>query len=76
MFLSSFTIIFVCIVSTTVSDRTFRITNNCDQNIWLGIQGQPLIYNGGLEVDAHSAKDINVPDGWVGDTFHFTNYVD
>ena len=52
-------------VSTTSSARTFRITNRCDQMLWLGIQGKPLIYNGGFNVNAQSSKDISVPDGWV-----------
>jgi hypothetical protein len=58
-------IIFTCAIPTILSARTFRINNQCDQKIWLGIQGQPLIYSGGFDVDAHSRKDISVPDGWV-----------
>ncbi len=65
MGLSSFAIIFVCVVSTTLSDRTFRITNNCDQKLWFGIQGNPLIYGGGFEVDSGSSINLNVPNGWV-----------
>jgi hypothetical protein len=61
----SLAVIFVCVVSTTVSARTFRITNKCDQKLWFGIQGQPLIYGGGFEVNSGSAVDLNVPDGWV-----------
>ena len=62
---SSFAIIFLCVVSTTLSARTFRIKNNCDQKLWFGVQGQPLIYNGGFEVNARSSINIKVPDGWV-----------
>jgi hypothetical protein len=62
---STFVIILICIVSATLSARTFRITNKCDQKIWLGMQGQPLIYNGGFEINARSMKTISVPDGWV-----------
>jgi hypothetical protein len=65
MSLSSFAIIFVCVVSTTLSDRTFRITNNCDQKLWIGIQGNPLIYGGGVEVDSRSSINLNVPNKWV-----------
>ena len=69
MYSSTFTIICVCLVSLTLSDRTFKITNNCNQKIWIGLQGNPLIYNGGFEVDARSAKDIKVPDKWVCGSF-------
>jgi hypothetical protein len=65
MSFSAFTIIFLCVVSTTLSARTFRITNNCNQKIWLGVQGKPLIYNGGFKVNARSTKMITVPDRWV-----------
>ncbi|CAF4268641.1 unnamed protein product [Rotaria sp. Silwood2] len=58
-------IIFTCVIPTLCVARTFRINNQCNQNIWLGIQGQPLIYSGGVEVDARSTKDISVPDAWV-----------
>ncbi|CAF3140626.1 unnamed protein product [Rotaria sp. Silwood2] len=58
-------IIFTCVIPTLCVARTFRINNQCNQNIWLGIQGQPLIYSGGVEVGARSTKDINVPDKWV-----------
>jgi hypothetical protein len=65
MHLSSFILIFVCALCTTVLGRTFNITNNCNQKIWLGIQGNPLIQNGGFEVNAHASKKIDVPDKWV-----------
>lgn len=58
-------IIFTCIISSLLSERTFRINNQCGQKLWFGIQGQPLIYSGGFDVDARSTKDINVPDGWI-----------
>jgi hypothetical protein len=45
--------------------RTFRIKNQCSQKIWMGVQGQPLIVNGGFEVNAGSSIDVSVPDGWV-----------
>jgi hypothetical protein len=31
----------------------------------MGVQGKPLIYSGGFEINAHTTKEINVPDGWV-----------
>jgi hypothetical protein len=31
----------------------------------MGIQGNPLIYSGGFEINGQSTKEINVPDGWV-----------
>jgi len=40
-------IIFICALPTILSTRTFRINNQCDQNIWFGIYGKPLIYQGG-----------------------------
>ncbi|CAF1103904.1 unnamed protein product [Rotaria sordida] len=58
-------IIFICASPTLWAARTFRLNNQCGQKIWLGIQGQPLIYSGGVEVEARSTKDISVPDGWV-----------
>jgi hypothetical protein len=58
-------IIFTFIIPTIVSARTFRINNQCNQKLWFGIQGQPLIYSGGFDVDAGSTKEISVPDGWV-----------
>lgn len=58
-------IFFTFIIATTLSDRTFRINNQCSEEIWLGIQGQPLIYSGGVDVDAGSTREISVPDGWV-----------
>jgi hypothetical protein len=65
MHLLSLAIFIVCAISATLSDRTFRLTNQCDQTIWFGIQGQPLIYSGSVEVGAGSFQDINVPEGWV-----------
>lgn len=53
------------ILPPTLSDRTFRLNNQCNEKIWLGIQGQPLIYSGGVDIDAGSTKEITVPDGWV-----------
>jgi hypothetical protein len=64
MALLSLIAIFLCVAST-VSARTFRITNNCDQKLWFGVQGQPLIYGGGFEVNSRSSMNLNVPDGWV-----------
>lgn len=58
--------IYLCFVSVVFTKRTFKITNNCNQKIWLGIQGQPLINNGGLEINARSSRNIDVPDKWVG----------
>jgi hypothetical protein len=63
--MNTYLIIFICALPTILSARNFRINNQCDQKIWLGIQGQPLIHSGGFDVDAHSIKDISVPDGWV-----------
>ncbi|CAF3747141.1 unnamed protein product [Rotaria sp. Silwood1] len=65
MGLALFAIIFACVVSITLSARTFRITNNCDQKLWFGVQGQPLIYGGGFEVNSRSSINLAVPDGWV-----------
>ena len=61
----SIIVVVVCVVSITSAARTFRITNRCNQKLWIGIQGNPLIYNGGFDVNARSSKDIRVPDGWV-----------
>ena len=58
-------IIVTLIIPTLLAARTFRINNQCNQKLWFGIQGQPLIYSGGFDVDARSIKDISVPDGWV-----------
>ncbi|CAF0979284.1 unnamed protein product [Rotaria sp. Silwood1] len=58
-------IIFICTIPTILSARIFRINNQCDQKLWFGTQGKPLIYSGGFEVNARSTKDISVPDGWV-----------
>jgi hypothetical protein len=65
MAILSLTVIFLCVVSTTVSARIFRLTNNCDQKLWFGIQGQPLVYGGGVEVNSRATMDLNIPDGWV-----------
>jgi hypothetical protein len=65
MSLYSLTIIVVCVISTTSSARTFRITNNCNQKIYMGVQGKPLVKNGGFVVNARGSVDISVPDGWV-----------
>lgn len=61
----SFTIIIICTISATTSERTFRVTNNCNQKLWFGIQGQPLLYGGGFEVNTRSSIDLKIPDGWV-----------
>lgn len=53
------------ILPTIVSSRIFRINNRCNQKLWMGIQGQPLVYSGGFDVNAGSTRDITVPDGWV-----------
>lgn len=58
-------IIFTSVLATLSSARTVRINNQCDQKLWFGIQGKPLIYSGGFDVAARSTKDISVPDGWV-----------
>ncbi len=58
-------IAFTIIIPTILSARTFHINNQCNQKLWLGIQGQPLIYSGGFAVNAGSAIDISVPNGWV-----------
>jgi len=58
-------IIFACAIPIILSARTFRINNQCDQKIWLGIQGNPLIYSGVLDIEARSTKDISIPDKWV-----------
>lgn len=58
-------VIFTMIIPTLLAARTFRINNQCNQKLWFGIQGQPLIYAGGFDVEARSVKDISVPDGWV-----------
>ena len=58
-------IVFLCAAPTIVSARTFRITNNCDQKLWFGVQGQPLVYGGGFEVNARASINLNIPDGWV-----------
>ena len=65
MTFSSISILFLCVAATTVSARIFRISNNCDQKLWFGIQGQPLVYGGGFEVESRSSKDLTIPDGWV-----------
>ena len=57
--------IFIVLTVSTTSARIFKITNRCNQKLWFGIQGNPLIYNGGFDVDAGSSKDLTVPDGWV-----------
>ena len=58
-------IILTFIIPTILAARTFRINNQCSQKLWFGIQGRPLIYSGGFDVDAHSTRDLSVPDGWV-----------
>lgn len=58
-------VILICIIPIVLSARTFRINNQCSQKIWLGIDGNPLIYSGGLEIGARSTRDISVPDNWV-----------
>jgi hypothetical protein len=65
MSLYSLTIIVICVISTTLSARQFRITNNCNQKIWMGVQGKPLVKNGGFVVNARASVNIDVPDGWV-----------
>ena len=65
MGLFSIIIVLICAISSTSSARIFRITNQCNQKLWFGIQGNPLIYSGGFDVDARSSKDLSVPDGWV-----------
>jgi hypothetical protein len=62
-------IIFTCALPTILLARTFRINNQCEQNLWFGIQGQPLIYSGGFDVNSRSTRDISVPDGWVSSDF-------
>ena len=58
-------IILAHVIRTILSARTFRINNQCNQKLWIGIQGQPLIYSDGFDVEARSTRDISVPDGWV-----------
>ena len=52
-------------ISAALSARTFRISNRCNQKLWFGVQGNPLIYSGGFEVEAGASRDLSVPDGWV-----------
>ncbi|CAF1354241.1 unnamed protein product, partial [Didymodactylos carnosus] len=35
----------------------------------MGVQGNPLIMNGGFELGAKSTRDISVPDGWEAGRF-------
>ena len=65
MIFSVYLIAFISIIPTLFSARTIRINNQCDQKLWFGIQGRPLIYSGGFDVEPHSTKDISVPDQWV-----------
>lgn len=63
--MSNYLIIFLCVLPAIVSARVFRINNQCNQKIWFGLDGKPLIYSGGFEVEAGSIKEINVPNKWV-----------
>ncbi|CAF1268110.1 unnamed protein product [Didymodactylos carnosus] len=59
----------IALTHSNANARTFRFINQCKQTLWIGIQGRPLIVDGGFELPAASTKDIDVPDGWVAGRF-------
>ncbi|KAJ3268932.1 hypothetical protein HK104_005228, partial [Borealophlyctis nickersoniae] len=47
-----------------VSARTITVKNNCNFDVWPGIQGSVLVANGGFALPAHQSRDLQVPDNW------------
>ncbi|CAF1230198.1 unnamed protein product [Didymodactylos carnosus] len=49
--------------------RNFRFVSQCTQTIWIGVQGKPLIENGGFKLAAKSSRNVFVPDAWEAGRF-------
>ncbi|KAI8586066.1 thaumatin-like protein, partial [Geranomyces variabilis] len=44
--------------------RTIQVVNSCPEDIWIGIQGKPLLANGGLFLPRGQSKNIQAPNNW------------
>lgn len=45
---------------------TFTFVNNCQETVWLGISGSPVLQNNGLILSAGQSTSIEASDGWMG----------
>ena len=48
----------------TVNAHELRIQNKCQQRLHIGIQGRPLLENGGFVLSSGQTKSITAPTGW------------
>ncbi|KAJ3166026.1 hypothetical protein HDU88_003569 [Geranomyces variabilis] len=45
--------------------RTIQVVNSCPEDIWIGIQGNPLLANGGLFLPRGQSQNIQAPNTWT-----------
>jgi hypothetical protein len=68
--LSSYLLQFVFLLLPVHSiDHSITFLNQCNETVYVGIvqdQGQKLINNGGLRLDAEQNDTIDLPFGWSG----------
>ncbi len=61
----NFVLVVFALIEYSLSDRRIIINNQCQQTIWMGVQGNPQVEGGGFKVTPNSKKEIQVPDKWV-----------
>jgi hypothetical protein len=57
-------VIFALFCVGSFAGPTIHVSNKCPFEIWPGIQGNPLVANGGFHLGPGETRDIQVPDGW------------
>lgn len=57
---------FYALVVPLNAGPTIHVYNKCPFDIWPGIQGNPLVENGGFHLGAGQTQSFQVPDGWTG----------
>ncbi|KAJ3163476.1 hypothetical protein HDU86_000055 [Geranomyces michiganensis] len=45
--------------------RTIQVVNQCTEDIWVGIQGDPILNNGGLFLPRGAVQNIQAPNVWT-----------
>uniref|UniRef100_A0A914E019 Thaumatin-like protein n=1 Tax=Acrobeloides nanus TaxID=290746 RepID=A0A914E019_9BILA len=57
-------VIFALFCVGSFAGPAIHVYNKCPFEIWPGIQGNPLVANGGFHLAPGEARIIQVPDGW------------
>ena len=57
-------VIFALFCIGSFAGPTIHVYNKCPFDIWPGIQGNPLVANGGFHLGPGETRNIQVPDGW------------